>query len=121
MMRDNGADGNNERSYGSGKERYIASWNPVYCVYGWPHLVWPGQHNNETVKCSRCGAERPQEPCKAISRQGNVCARPEHHDGCHEVYVDGDGRRWWGDVRDDPDDLAALLRFADLHSESRTV
>lgn len=30
--------------------------------------------------------------------------------------MDGDGRRWWGDVRDDPDDLAALLRFADLHS-----
>jgi hypothetical protein len=20
--------------------------------------------------------------------------------GCHEAYIDGDGRRWWGDARD---------------------
>lgn len=38
--------------------------------------------------------------CRAVSRQGNVCARPVGHIGCHEVYVDGDGRRWWGSITD---------------------
>lgn len=37
--------------------------------------------------------------CGARSAQGNVCARDARHRGCHEVYVDGDGRRWWGDAR----------------------
>lgn len=58
-------------------------------------------------------------PCGALSRQGNFCERPENHEGCHEAGIDGDSRRWWGDVRDDPANLSSLLRFADLHAESR--
>jgi hypothetical protein len=48
--------------------------------------------------------------CGAISRQGNVCAREQGHEGCHEVYVDGDGRRWWGEM--DAVGLAEQLRGA---------
>lgn len=42
---------------------------------------------------------RMAERCGAMSRQGNTCAREPGHIGCHEVYVEGDGRRWWGDTR----------------------
>jgi len=56
------------------------------------------------------------DACRALSRQGNFCARPKDHDGCHEAFIDGDGRRWYGDIRDYAEDLASLLRFADLHS-----
>lgn len=38
--------------------------------------------------------------CEALSAQGNVCTRPPEHEGCHETYVDGDGRRWYGDMRE---------------------
>jgi hypothetical protein len=46
--------------------------------------------------------EAPDRTCDAESAQGNVCAREKGHVGCHEVYVDGDGRRWWGDARFPP-------------------
>lgn len=52
------------------------------------------------------------KPCRALSRQGNFCAREEGHVGCHEVYVDGDGRRWWDDIREFPEELAELLQLA---------
>lgn len=42
------------------------------------------------------------EKCGAVSRQYSVCAREKGHDGCHEVYIDGDGRRWYGDMREYP-------------------
>jgi hypothetical protein len=39
--------------------------------------------------------------CGARSAQGTVCERPPHAegDGCHEAFVGGDSRRWWGDAR----------------------
>jgi len=39
--------------------------------------------------------------CGAVSNQGTVCERAPHAegDGCHEAFVDGDSRRWWGDAR----------------------
>lgn len=42
--------------------------------------------------------------CEALSNQGTKCARIPGHVGCHERYVDGDGRRWWGDSRTEAHD-----------------
>jgi hypothetical protein len=28
-----------------------------------------------------------------------VCARERGHIGCHEAFVEGDSRRWWGDMK----------------------
>lgn len=41
-------------------------------------------------------------PCEAVSREGNRCARGAGHEGCHEVYVGGDGRRWWDEPAGTP-------------------
>ena len=41
-----------------------------------------------------------RERCQAQSREGSVCEREHRHEGCHEQFVDGDSRRWWGDWSD---------------------
>lgn len=51
--------------------------------------------------------------CWARSAQGHRCAREAGHVGCHEVYVDGDGRRWWGDARVTTTRDAVTDAFAD--------
>lgn len=37
--------------------------------------------------------------CGAQSAQGTICEREPGHGGCHEAFIDGDSRRWWGDAR----------------------
>lgn len=37
--------------------------------------------------------------CGARSAQGSICERQPGHGGCHEAWIDGDSRRWWGDAR----------------------
>lgn len=56
------------------------------------------------------------ELCGAISRQGSVCNQEKDHEqGCHEdTRTEG---RWWGDVRDDPADLAWLLKDRKMLAE----
>ena len=54
---DNGANGDNVRRYVGRETHFDSSWNPVYCVYGWPHITWPGEEN----KCFRCEAERREQ------------------------------------------------------------
>lgn len=55
LYRDNGAGGCNERDSVSGATRYDSrAWNPVYCIYGWAHLVDPQRPD----RCHRCGTEK---------------------------------------------------------------
>ena len=37
--------------------------------------------------------------CGSRSAQGTICAREPGHTGCHEAFIEGDSRRWWGDSR----------------------
>jgi len=44
-------------------------------------------------------ADMTQMWCGARSAQGTICERERGHGGCHEAFVEGDSRRWWGDAR----------------------
>lgn len=49
--------------------------------------------------------ERVTVACESVSVEGNRCARQTGHEGCHEVGVDGDMRRWWDWKADTPGEL----------------
>ncbi len=53
LYADNGAGGDNVRFYVTRRTTYDPLWNPLYCVYGWPHIIWPTEES-----CFRCGARR---------------------------------------------------------------
>lgn len=57
LYADNGASGDNVRLYVGRETCYDPAWNPLYCVYGWPHLV----HATDLTKCWRCGAKRRED------------------------------------------------------------
>jgi hypothetical protein len=56
--------------------------------------------------------------CGARSRQGTVCERERGHVGCHEAYVDGDGRRWWGEMRLTKAQKRHMLRMLRAESDA---
>lgn len=53
MYADNGAQGANERHYVTGETRFRAGWNPLYCIYGWAHVIHPVTGPD---RCWRCKA-----------------------------------------------------------------
>lgn len=59
LYADNGARGDNVRNLATDTSAYQpADWNPVYCVYGWPHLQIGGV-------CVICGVSRTVSPSSA--------------------------------------------------------